>query len=83
MADVPADAYFSWGLHDGVILVIPSLDIVAVRAGTSGWQPVFTSDYSIVEPFFEPIATSVTGPTQAVGELASESWARMHAGFRD
>ena len=34
-ADVPRDAYWSWGLYDSLIVVIPSLDIVVARAGKS------------------------------------------------
>jgi CubicO group peptidase (beta-lactamase class C family) len=30
---VPHDAFWSWGLHDSVILVIPSMDLVVARAG--------------------------------------------------
>lgn len=58
---LPTDAYWAWGLDESVILVIPSLDVVAARAG-GGWQPHFTSDYSVLAPFFTPIAQSVVGP---------------------
>ena len=30
---VPRDAFWSWGLKESFIIVIPSLDLVAVRAG--------------------------------------------------
>src|SRR5688500_569272 len=33
---VPRDAYWSWGLYDSIILVVPSLDLVVARAGKSG-----------------------------------------------
>lgn len=65
--NVPRDAYWTWGLYDSFIIVIPSLDIVAVRAGTSSQrlQPDWVPNYSVVQPFIEPIATSVlnTQPT--------------------
>ena len=35
LARVPADAYWSWGLYDSLIVVIPSLDVVVARAGGS------------------------------------------------
>ena len=57
MPGVPLDAYWSWGLYDSVIVVIPSLDIVAVRAG-SGWRAGFNADYTVIEPFIGPIAAS-------------------------
>lgn len=41
--------------YDSVILVIPSLDIVAARAGQS-WQKTSDEHYDVLKPFFEPIA---------------------------
>jgi CubicO group peptidase (beta-lactamase class C family) len=59
MAKVPRDTYWSWGLYDSLIVVIPSLDIVASRAGKS-LNKARNSNYKAVEPFIEPIALSVT-----------------------
>lgn len=58
MANVPRDAYWSWGLYDSLIVVIPSLDIVAARAGKS-LNKAGNADYKSIEPFIEPIALSV------------------------
>ncbi len=58
MAKVPRDAYWSWGLYDSLIVVIPSLDIVAARAGKS-LNKVGNANYKSIEPFIEPIAVSV------------------------
>jgi VCBS repeat-containing protein len=55
---VPPDAYWSWGLYESFIIVIPSLDIVAARAGDS-WRVGWDGDYAIVEPFIKPIVQSV------------------------
>ena len=60
---VPRDAYWAWGLYESLIVVIPSLDIVATRASFRGWQDVdnlnpWTSDYRFIQPFIEPIALS-------------------------
>ena len=30
--DVPRDASWAWGLYDGLIVVIPDLDLVVARA---------------------------------------------------
>lgn len=59
MPNVPLDAYWSWGLRESLIVVIPSLDVVASRAG-SGWRPGWNSNYSVIEPFIGAIAQSVT-----------------------
>ena len=59
MKNVPRDTYWSWGLYDSLIVVIPSLDIVAARAGKS-LNKARNSDYGAIEPFIEPIALSVT-----------------------
>ena len=57
LANVPQDAYWAWGLGENLIVVIPSLDIVASRTG-SGWKSQ-GAGYEILEPFIEPIALSV------------------------
>jgi CubicO group peptidase (beta-lactamase class C family) len=60
LPNVPRDAFWSWGLGDSLIVVIPSLDIVASRAG-SAWpgnrSPNF---YAVLTPFVEPIAQSAS-----------------------
>jgi len=59
MARVPRDTYWSWGLYDSLIVVIPSLDIVAARAGKS-LNKARNSNYKSIEPFIEPIVLSAT-----------------------
>jgi CubicO group peptidase (beta-lactamase class C family) len=59
---VPRDAYWAWGLYDSLILVIPSLDLVAVRGGEGGksWPRTEGADhYDVLRPFFEPIVAAV------------------------
>ena len=56
---VPRDAYWSWGLYDSFILVIPSLDIVAARAGQSWIRTKGAGHYDVAKPFFVPIVESV------------------------
>jgi CubicO group peptidase (beta-lactamase class C family) len=58
MVNVPHDTYWSWGLYDSLIVVMPSLDIVAARAGKS-LNKARNSDYKAIEPFIEPIVLSV------------------------
>ncbi len=57
MARVPRDTYWSWGLYDSLIVVVPSLDIVAARAGKS-LNKARNSAYTSIEPFIEPIVLS-------------------------
>lgn len=61
---VPRDAYWSWGLYDSLIVVIPSLDMVISRAGR-GWKRKSTNHYDVLRPFLTPIVASVTKPTQS------------------
>ena len=63
LVDVPRDAYWSWGLGDSLVVVIPSLDIVISRAG-NGWRPEWNADYSVLEPFLAPIATATLPPAK-------------------
>jgi CubicO group peptidase (beta-lactamase class C family) len=59
LADVPRDAYWSWGLYDSLILVIPSLDIVVTRTGKSWPRKPGGVHYDPLRPFIGPIAASV------------------------
>ncbi len=64
IANVPTDTYWAWGLHETFIIVVPSLDLVIVRAGDQGWHPgapqAWNADYGILAPFLQPIVGSVT-----------------------
>ncbi|MGH7336376.1 MAG: hypothetical protein ACREI7_02250 [Myxococcota bacterium] len=66
MPDVPMDAYFSWGLGESLIIVVPSLDLVVARAGGS-WSTNWSSDYTVLEPFFTPICEAVALPEPRLG----------------
>jgi putative membrane-bound dehydrogenase-like protein len=64
LAGVPRDAYWSWGLYDSLIVVIPSLDLVAVRAGQS-WKRTEEEHYAVLKPFLEPLVASVNAAKDA------------------
>ncbi len=53
---VPVDTYWSWGLHDSLIVVMPALDIVVARAGQSWPRPKGSGHYDVLKPFLVPIA---------------------------
>jgi len=59
IASLPRDAYWSWGLFDSLIVVIPSLDVVVARAGRS-WKRNGGDHYDVLKPFLTPIAASVS-----------------------
>lgn len=59
LPDVPRDAYWSWGLHDSFIIVIPSLDIVASRAGRDWKRAEDAQHYDVLKPFLGPIVAAV------------------------
>lgn len=59
LPNVPRDAYWSWGLYDSLIVVIPSLDLVVARAGPPpGWQRDWDAQYDVLKPFLKPIAAA-------------------------
>ena len=63
---VPRDAYWSWGLHESLIIVIPSLDLVVARAG-KGWRRDRGSDhYDVLRPFMNNLAGAVKAPSQGM-----------------
>jgi CubicO group peptidase (beta-lactamase class C family) len=52
---LPVDTYWTWGLYDSLIVVIPTLDMVVARAGQS-WQRTKDADhYDVLKPFLLPI----------------------------
>ena len=60
LSKVPRDAFWSWGLGDSLIVVIPSLDIVASRAGSAWSGNRSPNYYAVLRPFIEPIALSAS-----------------------
>jgi CubicO group peptidase (beta-lactamase class C family) len=60
LPQVPRDAYWSWGLGDSLIIVIPSLDLVAVRAGNAWRSGAWTANYAVVDPFITPIVRAAS-----------------------
>jgi CubicO group peptidase (beta-lactamase class C family) len=71
LAGVPRDAFWSWGLYDSVILVIPSLDVVVARAGMSWKREKDAAHYDVLKPFFEPIAQSCGAASSKSGAAAA------------
>ena len=78
---VPRDTYWSWGLYESLIVVMPSLDIVVARAGKRWKRETGGDHYSVLAPFFEPIVASVKdkgtggGPYPASPVIRKVTWA--------
>ncbi len=86
LAGVPHDAYWSWGLHDSLIIVIPSLDIVVSRAGKSWSREPGGEHYDVLKPFLQPIVAAVQGRKEiADGEISIDRPAeqRTYRGLRE
>ncbi|MCL4204059.1 MAG: beta-lactamase family protein [Pirellulaceae bacterium] len=62
---VPQDAFWSWGLYDSLIIVVPSLDIVVARAGKSLPRRQDGGHYDVLAPFLRPIIQSVRNGVSA------------------
>lgn len=71
LANVPADAYWAWGLGEALIIVIPSLDLVIARNGPQGaansspaarvWNDdVWNGDPAVLAGFLNPIVAATT-----------------------
>jgi len=57
LTGVPRDAYWSWGLGDSFMLVVPSKRIVVARLGPA-WQP-YWGDLAAIQPFFASVCAAV------------------------
>lgn len=63
---VPRDAYWSWGLYDSLIVVMPGLDVVVARAGQSWKRTPGEDHYAVLRPFLVPIALAVSNAASAL-----------------
>ncbi len=79
IANVPRDAYWSWGLYDSLIIVIPSLDLVVARAGKSWKRKSGASHYAVLEPFLQPLVRAVTQQPSSTNEASTDSNAQTSA----
>jgi hypothetical protein len=50
--------FWSWGLGDSFVLVVPSKGLVVSRAGRA-WQRGWTADYRVLAPFFRAVVAAV------------------------
>jgi CubicO group peptidase (beta-lactamase class C family) len=79
LVDMPRDAYWALGLGDSMLIVCPSLDIVAVRLGTGSTRsqlPPFTNDWDKkVEGFFRLVARAVCEPYPPSVVIPGLTWA--------
>lgn len=64
LANVPRDAFWTWGLYDSITLVVPSLDLVVARTGQSWKRAPRAGHYDVLKPFFEPIVAAVRAPAK-------------------
>jgi hypothetical protein len=78
LPDVPRDAYWAWGLGDSLIVVIPSLDIVAARGG-SGWRTGWSAEYEFVDDFITPIVRAVNAKIAVPHVVGQEQAAAIAA----
>src|SRR3990172_4742488 len=70
LKDVPRDAYWTWGLYDSLVVVIPSLDIVVARAGQS-WKRDWAGHYDVLQRFLGPIVAAAKN--EQVGRVFNRS----------
>lgn len=82
---VPLDTYWSWGLHDSLIVIMPTLDMVVARAGESWPRQKGAGHYEVLKPFLVPIAEAArptmletaadVGPTPPSPMIKTIEWA--------
>lgn len=79
LPDVPRDIYWALGLGESILVVCPSLDIVAVRLGKGSARsqlPPFTSEWDKkVEGFFRLVTRAVCEPYPPSPVILDLTWA--------
>ncbi|MCP5522573.1 MAG: serine hydrolase [Verrucomicrobiales bacterium] len=68
---LPRDAFWSWGLYDSLIVVVPSLDLVAARAGKSWPRERGADHYAVLQGFLTPLGRAVAESEGASSTEAS------------
>lgn len=58
---LPLDTYWTWGLYDSLIVVMPTLDIVVARVGQSWKRAKGDGHYEVLKPFLLPIVAAAKG----------------------
>jgi len=81
LKNVPRDAFWSWGLYDSLIVVIPSLDLVVSRAGGS-WKRATPAHYDVLQPFLEPIARACGHAVEGQDDLLERKTPTDNAGTK-
>ena len=71
---LPLDTYWTWGLYDSLVVVMPTLDIVVARVGQSWKRTKGEDHYEVLKPFLLPIVEAATGkvatePTKSAAPL--------------
>ena len=72
---VPRDAFWSWGLYDSLIVVIPSLDLVVARAGRSFAGDWDGSHYEKLYGFLRPLVKATGSPLPRSPVIREMTWA--------
>ena len=65
IAELPADTFWTWGLYDSLIIVMPSFDMVVARAGQSWKREPGAAHYEVLKPFLLPIVAAAKSPPVA------------------
>jgi CubicO group peptidase (beta-lactamase class C family) len=71
---LPRDTYWTWGLYDSLIVVMPSLDIVVARAGKSWQRTEGAEHYEVLKPFLLPIVEAAGANTRTQVGLRDGRW---------
>ncbi|WP_395751911.1 serine hydrolase [Prosthecobacter sp.] len=68
---LPLDTFWTWGLYDSLIVVIPTLDIVIARAGQSWKRTEGADHYEVLKPFLLPVVAAARSSGAAFVETKS------------
>ncbi len=71
---LPLDTYWTWGLHDSLVVVMPTLDIVVARAGQSWKREKGADHYDVLKPFLLPIVEAAQQQTPAKSTTATSPY---------
>ena len=68
--NLPRDVFFAWGLNNNHVFIVPSLDLVVVRIGTTSFGGTYGSVNTLLGNFVKAVVPSTT--TEAALVASSE-----------
>ena len=70
LPSVPRDTFYSFGLYNNHVFIVPSLELVVVRIGDMGWGDTFASINTLLGKFVQAVVPSTPNTGRSVSGVS-------------